>query len=99
MTAFSTASAPELKKAARVGPEIGASAPSRSASSTYGSYGTTVKSVWTNRAACSWIASTTRGWRVADVDHADAAGEVDERVAVDVRDRRVLGASAAKTGR
>ena len=35
LTAFSTASAPELKKAARVGPENGASSPSRSASSTY----------------------------------------------------------------
>ena len=25
-------------------------------------YGTTVKSVWMKRAACSWIASTTCGW-------------------------------------
>ena len=42
-----------------------------------------------NRAACSWIASTTCGMAVPDVADADAAGEVDERVAVDVRDRRV----------
>ena len=34
LTAFSTASVPALKNAARVGPAIGASAPSRSASST-----------------------------------------------------------------
>jgi hypothetical protein len=37
LTAFSTASAPELKKAALVGPEIGTRASSRSASSTYDS--------------------------------------------------------------
>ena len=35
LTAFSTASAPELKNAARVGPLRGARSPSRSASSTY----------------------------------------------------------------
>ena len=61
-TAFSTASVPALKKAARVSPEIGASAQSRSASSIAGSYGTTVKSVWRKRAACSATASTIRGW-------------------------------------
>ena len=37
LTAFSTASAPELKKAARVSPEMGTRARSRSASSTYDS--------------------------------------------------------------
>jgi hypothetical protein len=35
LTAFSIASAPELKKPARVGPAIGASAQRRSARSTY----------------------------------------------------------------
>ena len=93
-TAFSTASAPELKNAARAGPRNGATASRRSASSTYTSYGTIVKSVCVNRAACSWIAATTCGCGVADVEHADAAREVDERVAVDVREQR-----AARLGR
>ena len=61
MTAFSTASVPALKNAALAGPRNGASASSRSASSTYGSYGTTVKSVWMKRAICSVAASSTRG--------------------------------------
>ena len=61
MTAFSTASVPALKKAAFAGPRNGAFASRRSASSTYGSYGTTVKSVWAKRASCSVAASTTRG--------------------------------------
>ena len=88
LTAFSTASVPALKKAARLSPEIGTSSPSRSASSTYSSYATTVKSVWTKRSACSAIACTTFGMTVADVHHPDASDEVDERVAVDVGDRR-----------
>ena len=37
LTAFSTASAPELKNAAFLGPEMGVTASSRSASSTYDS--------------------------------------------------------------
>ena len=60
-TAFSTASVPALKNAARVGPAIGTSAHSRSARATYVAYGTTVKSVWRKRSACSATAATTRG--------------------------------------
>ena len=56
LIAFSTASVPALKNAALVGPAIGASSHSRSASVTYSSYGTIVKSVWLNRASCSWAA-------------------------------------------
>ena len=61
LTAFSTASVPALKKAALAGTVNGARASRRSASSTYGSYGTTVKSVWMKRPICSVAASTTRG--------------------------------------
>ncbi len=42
LIAFSIASVPALKNAAFAGPEMGVSAMSRSASSTYGSYGTIV---------------------------------------------------------
>ena len=61
LTAFSTASVPALKNAAFAGPRNGASASSRSATETYTSYGTIVKSVWRKRAACSCTASTTCG--------------------------------------
>ena len=87
MTAFSTASVPALKKAALAGPRNGASASSRSASSTYGSYGTTVKSVWMKRADLLGRGLDDARVRVADVEAADAAGEVDEDVAVDVGER------------
>ena len=90
LTAFSTASAPELKNAARVGPAIGASGrPSRSASSTYDAVRDDrevgvdePRRLLLDRLDDAWVA-------VADVEHADAAREVDERVAVDVGDRRV----------
>ena len=59
LTAFSTASAPELKNAALVGPEMGTRASSRSASSTYDSYGTMVKSVWRKRSTCACSAAET----------------------------------------
>ena len=84
LTAFSIASAPELKKPALTWPEIGASRASRSASSTYGSYGTIVKSVCAKRSSCSWAASTTFGCEWPTLRHADAAREVDEGVPVDV---------------
>src|SRR6266511_3195540 len=59
-TAFSTASAPALKNAAlRSPPPV--SSISRSASSTYCSYGITEKSVWDTLAACRCTASTTFG--------------------------------------
>ena len=61
LTAFSTASVPALKNAAFAGPVNGETASSRSASVTYTSYGTIVKSVWRKRAACSCTASTTCG--------------------------------------
>jgi hypothetical protein len=51
LTAFSTASVPALKNAAFAGPLNGARSSSRSASVTYTSYGTIVKSVWANRAS------------------------------------------------
>ena len=61
LTAFSTASVPALKNAAFAGPVSGNRSSSRSASSTYGSYGTIVKSVWAKRASCSSAAATTCG--------------------------------------
>ena len=61
LTAFSTASVPALKKAAFAGPVNGDRSSRRSASSTYGSYGTIVKSVWAKRASCSSAAATTCG--------------------------------------
>jgi hypothetical protein len=59
LTAFSTASAPELKNAALFGPAIGLRAVIRSASSTYDSYGTIVKSVCRKRSIWAWSASET----------------------------------------
>jgi hypothetical protein len=53
--------------------------------------GTIVKSVCEKRESCSCAAATDLRVRVADVQAADAAGEVDERVAVDVRQRGALG--------
>ena len=47
-----------------------------------------MKSVWVKRSSCSWAAATHVGMAVADVQAADAAREVDERVAVDVGQRR-----------
>ena len=86
LTAFSTASAPELKNAALFGPEIGLRATIRSASSTYASYGTIVKSVCRKRSTWACSACGDGGVRVADVQAADAARPVEERVAVDVGD-------------
>jgi hypothetical protein len=60
LTAFSTASAPELNSATLRSPPTFTTR--RSASSIYDSYGTTEKSVWLNLAACAVTASTTRGW-------------------------------------
>ena len=59
LTAFSTASAPELKNAALFGPEIGLRAVIRSASSTYDSYGTIVKSVCRKRSTWTCSAADT----------------------------------------
>ena len=47
-----------------------------------------MKSVWRKRAACSCDRLDDVRVRVADVEAADAAGEVEERVAVDVGQRR-----------
>ena len=88
LIAFSTASVPALKNAAFAGPAIGASAHSRSAS-------VDVDLVRDDREVGVAEARELllRGLddprvRVADVEAADAAGEVDERVAVDVGERR-----------
>ncbi len=62
LTAFSTASVPALKNAAFAGLRTGTICVSRSASSTYDSYGTIVKSVCAKRSSCACAASTTRGW-------------------------------------
>src|SRR5579872_1660922 len=61
-TAFSTASAPVLKKIAFLSPAIGATSHRRSASRRYDSYMTTWKEVWVVRSSCSFTASRTRGW-------------------------------------
>jgi hypothetical protein len=60
-TAFSTASAPELKSAERLSNVPGVSVASCSQTATYGSYGATMKHVWVNLATWSRTASTTRG--------------------------------------
>ncbi len=67
LTAFSIASAPELKNAALTGPEIGTSAPRRSASSTYDSYGTIVKSVCRNRSTCACTRAETASFECPTV--------------------------------
>ena len=61
MTAFSTASAPELNSAERLSWSPGVSALSASATSTYPSYGVIMKQVWVNRSTCSCTAATTCG--------------------------------------
>ena len=61
MTAFSTASAPELNSAERFSCVPGVSSLSFSATATYPSYGVTMKQVWVKSATCSCTASTTRG--------------------------------------
>src|SRR6266851_1636744 len=61
LTAFSTASAPLLKKMAFLGKSPGASLTMRSANSTYGSYIITLKQVCVNLAACSAMARVTSG--------------------------------------
>ncbi len=98
MTAFSTASVPALKNAAFAGPVSGDRSSSRSASSTYGSYGTIVKSVWAKRAELLLGRGDHLRMRVADVQAADAAGEVDEGVAVDVGEQGAARADAATIG-
>ena len=61
MTAFSTASAPELNSTVRLSWVPGVSRLSSSATRTYPSYGVTMKQVCVN--ACTWAAtaSATRG--------------------------------------
>ena len=60
-TAFSTASAPELKSAERFSWVPGVSSASFSQTATYSSYGVTMKHVWVKSATWRWTASTTRG--------------------------------------
>ena len=61
LTAFSTASAPELANIVFTGPSIGTSAFSRSASSMYGSFTVTWKHVCVSNSSCRWAAATTSG--------------------------------------
>ena len=61
LTAFSTASAPELKSALRLRWSPGVSQLSASATATYDSYGVIVKQVWVKASSCAFTASTTRG--------------------------------------
>src|SRR5918999_2739619 len=64
LTAFSTASAPELTSAERCSPAPhGESSARRRQTSTYGSYVPTIAHWWRYRSACSLMASTTAGWR------------------------------------
>ena len=60
-TAFSTASAPELNSAERLSCVPGVRLASSSQTSTYPSYGVTMKQVWVNLAACSATRADTRG--------------------------------------
>src|SRR5690606_30210970 len=61
LTAFSTASAPELNRALFLAWSPGVIRLSASATATYGSYGETMKHVCVNCAACAWTAATTFG--------------------------------------
>src|SRR5690606_28042901 len=61
LTAFSTASAPELNNAERLSWLPGVSALSCSHTATYDSYGAIMKQVWVNRSTCARTASTTFG--------------------------------------
>jgi hypothetical protein len=61
LTAFSTASAPELNSAERLSYVPGVRRASSSQTSTYPSYGVTMKQVWVNLAACSATRALTRG--------------------------------------
>src|SRR3954452_24679866 len=60
-TAFSTASAPELNSADFLAWSPGVSSASATHTSTYPSYGVTMKQVWVNAAACSCTRETTDG--------------------------------------
>ena len=83
------ASAPELKKAARVGPAERSqlSEPLRELDVPGIGHDGEIGVDEPGRLLLDRLDDV--GVAVADVAHADAAGEVDERVAVDVRDRRV----------
>jgi hypothetical protein len=61
LTAFSTASAPELNSAERFSKSPGVNELSSSQTVTYDSYGATMKHVWVNRSTCAFTASTTSG--------------------------------------
>ncbi len=61
MIAFSTASEPELNKAVRFSPSPGVRALRRSQTSTYSSYGVTMKQVWVKSWTWDCTPATTRG--------------------------------------
>ncbi len=62
-TAFSTASAPVVRKMVFFGKSPGVMSFSRSARRIYCSYGFTWKQVWVNLPSCSVTAATTFGWQ------------------------------------
>ena len=57
-----------------------------------------MKSVWTKRADCSWIASTTRGWQWPTL-HTPTPPAKSMNVLPSTSVMVELSASAAKTGR
>src|SRR5436190_8610478 len=61
LTAFSTASTPELANIGFTGPSFGTGAFSRSASSMYGSFAVTWKQMCVSNSSCRWAAATTSG--------------------------------------
>ena len=61
LTAFSTASAPELTNMVRLGVSPGAFSLMRAASRMYDSQGNTLMDVWANLSICAWAAATTLG--------------------------------------
>ena len=98
MTAFSTASAPELKKPTRFSPEIGTRL-----EQALGERDVVLVRDDREVGVREALDLLLRGlddarMRVADVEAADAAGEVDERVAVDVGEQRAR-PSAITSGR
>ena len=61
LTAFSTASAPELNSAERFSWSPGVRSASSSQTATYSSYGVTMKHVCVKSATCCWTPATTAG--------------------------------------
>ena len=91
LTAFSTASAPELNSADFFAWSPGVSSASASHTSTYPAYGVTMKQVWVKAATWSVTALTTAGAALPTETTAMPGTEVDQRVAVGVDDHAATG--------